>query len=127
MQWNKASNHLLMASGSPDSSCTVDIMQWSVISNPNTNTTTSTTQSQDNDTIEMSIESTNTTTNTTTSNTTTDYNLIMVDRLVAHSSNCYCLKLDSSFTHMAVGSGDFLISLWDLQDLCCLTTISSFS
>ena len=53
--------------------------------------------------------------------------LVMVDNVIAHTSNCYCLKVDSSYQYMAVGSADFLISIWDLQQgICCINTITAF-
>ena len=42
----------------------------------------------------------------------------------AHTSNCYCLKIDKNFQRMAIGSADFLVSLWTLDDMICYNTIS---
>lgn len=50
--------------------------------------------------------------------------LTLVDTLSAHTSNCHCLKVDSGFECMAVGSADFIVSLWQLDDLICHHTIS---
>ena len=53
--------------------------------------------------------------------------LVVVDSVSAHTSNCYCLKVDAGYQCMAVGSADFLISLWDLQQgVCCTKTITAF-
>jgi len=49
---------------------------------------------------------------------------VPVTSIGAHTSNCYCLKIDSSYRRMAVGSADFLVSLWDLEDMICYNTIS---
>jgi THO complex subunit 3 len=46
--------------------------------------------------------------------------------LPAHTSNCYCLKVDPTYTRMAVGSADFLVSLWDLNDMACHHTAQIF-
>lgn len=42
----------------------------------------------------------------------------------AHTSNCYCLKIDKNYRRMAIGSADFLVSLWNLEDMVCYKTIS---
>lgn len=42
----------------------------------------------------------------------------------AHTSNCYCLKIDRSHRRLAVGSADFLVSLWNLEDMVCYATIT---
>jgi THO complex subunit 3 len=47
-----------------------------------------------------------------------------VTSVMAHTSNCYCLKIDKQFRRMAVGSADFLVSLWNLEDMVCYSTIS---
>lgn len=58
-------------------------------------------------------------------NTNTDaVDLIPVTSIDAHTSNCYCLKIDKNFRHMAVGSADFLVSMWNLEDMVCYGTIS---
>ena len=45
--------------------------------------------------------------------------------LAAHTAGCYCLDTDPvSGTLLAVGSGDALVSLWDLGDMCCIRTLS---
>jgi THO complex subunit 3 len=49
---------------------------------------------------------------------------VPVTSVGAHTSNCYCLKVDKSFRRMAVGSADFLVSLWNLEDMVCYSTIS---
>lgn len=50
--------------------------------------------------------------------------LFLVDTIAAHTSNCFSLKVDSAvFRRMAVGSGDFNVSLWDLGDMVCHHTL----
>ena len=49
---------------------------------------------------------------------------VPVTAVGAHTSNCYCLKIDKSFRRMAVGSADFLVSLWNLEDMVCYNTIT---
>lgn len=45
--------------------------------------------------------------------------------MAAHTSNCYCLKVDPTFSRLAVGSADFLVSVWDLDDMVCTHTIQA--
>eukprot|EP00597_Dinobryon_sp_UTEXLB2267_P011493 CAMPEP_0170128898 /NCGR_PEP_ID=MMETSP0020_2-20130122/21485_1 /TAXON_ID=98059 /ORGANISM="Dinobryon sp., Strain UTEXLB2267" /LENGTH=234 /DNA_ID=CAMNT_0010362987 /DNA_START=73 /DNA_END=774 /DNA_ORIENTATION=- len=45
--------------------------------------------------------------------------LEVVSSVTAHSSNCMSIAMDRSYRKMAVGSIDFLVSLWDLDDLIC--------
>lgn len=53
--------------------------------------------------------------------------LTLVDSIPAHTSSCFCLKTDPTGSFMAVGSADFLISLWDLREGCvCIGTITVF-
>ena len=49
--------------------------------------------------------------------------LKVLHHLPSHNSNCHSLSIDSSFGTMAVGSADFLVSMWGLQDLICRYTI----
>lgn len=51
--------------------------------------------------------------------------LNLVDSITAHTSNCYCLKIDPTFRRMAVGSADTLISLWDLDQMVCYKTLNA--
>ena len=43
--------------------------------------------------------------------------------LAAHTAICYCLALDERGGQLAVGSGDALVSLWALDELCCVRTL----
>jgi THO complex subunit 3 len=45
--------------------------------------------------------------------------LQLIESVAAHTSNCLCLKIDSNYRRMAVGSADYMLSLWDLNDLVC--------
>ena len=61
------------------------------------------------------------------SSTNNTASLTLVDSLPAHTSSCFCLKVDPSGSFMAVGSADFLISIWDLREGCvCVRTITAF-
>lgn len=55
-----------------------------------------------------------------------DHNLRHVETISAHTSNCFCLKINAQQTRMAVGSADFLVSLWDLNEFCCYKTLTCF-
>ena len=50
--------------------------------------------------------------------------LQVIESFTAHSSNCFNLAIDISYNRMAVGSFDFTVTLWDLQDMICKTTIA---
>jgi THO complex subunit 3 len=43
--------------------------------------------------------------------------------LAAHTAGCYCLALDPRGEQLAVGSADALVSLWALDELCCVRTM----
>lgn len=49
---------------------------------------------------------------------------VPVKSVGAHTSNCYCLKIDKQYRVFALGSADFLVSLWNLEDMVCYGTIS---
>lgn len=49
--------------------------------------------------------------------------LKVLTHLPSHNSNCFNLAIDRNFHSMAVASADFLVSLWDLEDLICKCTI----
>ena len=49
---------------------------------------------------------------------------VPVTSVAAHTSNCYCLKIDKNYRILALGSADFLVSLWNLEDMVCHGTIS---
>lgn len=49
---------------------------------------------------------------------------VPVTSVGAHTSNCYCLKIDKHHRNLALGSADFLVSLWNLEDMVCYGTIS---
>ena len=44
--------------------------------------------------------------------------------LVAHTAGCYCLDISRDGALLAVGSGDALVSLWDMDELCCVRTLA---
>jgi len=44
--------------------------------------------------------------------------------LAAHTASCYCLAISPRGGTLAVGSADALVSLWALDDLCCLRTVA---
>merc|ERR1711976_185327 len=48
------------------------------------------------------------------------------ETVVAHTSNCYCLDIDPSHTRMIVGSADYLVSVWDLDEMICTATVQTF-
>ena len=50
--------------------------------------------------------------------------IVPVTSVGAHTSNCYGLKIDKQHRNLALGSADFLVSLWDLEDMVCYNTIS---
>jgi THO complex subunit 3 len=54
-----------------------------------------------------------------------DNDLVNVSSIPSHTSNCFCLKIDSNFQRFAVGSADYLVSLWDLENLVCYNTITT--
>lgn len=43
--------------------------------------------------------------------------------LAAHTAGCYCLAFDPRGGQLAVGSADALVSLWALDELCCVRTM----
>ena len=43
--------------------------------------------------------------------------------LAAHTAGCYCLALDPRGGQLAVGSADALVSMWALDELCCVRTM----
>ena len=49
--------------------------------------------------------------------------LRLIDSVAAHTSNCFSLKIDFSHRRMAVGGADYLMSLWDLDDMICHHTV----
>ena len=44
--------------------------------------------------------------------------------LVAHTAGNYCLDISPGGGLLAVGSGDALVSLWDVGELCCVRTLA---
>lgn len=52
-----------------------------------------------------------------------DGELTHISSVVCHTSGCTTLKVDSGFQRMAVGSLDFSVSLWNLEDLVCYATV----
>ena len=49
--------------------------------------------------------------------------LLPVESIPAHTSICMGLSIDRAFQQVAVGSSDYLVSIWDLQELVCKTTV----
>jgi WD40 repeat protein len=49
----------------------------------------------------------------------TTHELTLVDTINAHSAAGAVLRIDPTFSHMAIGSMDQTVSLWDLEDLVC--------
>ena len=45
--------------------------------------------------------------------------LTKIDSIAAHTSNCVHLKVDRDYQRMVVGSADYQLSFWDLNDLIC--------
>lgn len=41
----------------------------------------------------------------------------------AHTDDCYCIAVDADHKHLAVGSKDSLVSLWQLDDMICLRSV----
>ncbi|XP_047135623.1 THO complex subunit 3 isoform X1 [Hydra vulgaris] len=50
--------------------------------------------------------------------------LKQVQTLNAHPANCICIKFDPKGRYFATGSADALVSLWDLDELCCVHCFS---
>jgi len=46
-------------------------------------------------------------------------------KLEAHPANIYCIEFDPTGKYFAVGSADALVSLWDINELCCLRTFGN--
>ena len=44
--------------------------------------------------------------------------------LLAHPANCICIELDPKKKCFATRSADALISLWHLEELICIMTLS---
>lgn len=44
--------------------------------------------------------------------------------LHAHTANCYCLEFDPRGKYLAAGGADALVSLWDIEELVCVRTLS---
>jgi len=45
--------------------------------------------------------------------------------LQAHTANIYCIEFDPTGKYFAVGAADALVSLWDINELCCLGTFGN--
>jgi len=46
-------------------------------------------------------------------------------KLEAHTANIYCIEFDPTGKYFAVGSADALVSLWDINELCCVRTFGN--
>ena len=55
-----------------------------------------------------------------------DAELSVVATIPAHTASCTALRLDPTSRLAAVASSDSLVSVWDLNELICLLTISQF-
>ncbi|XP_068636359.1 THO complex subunit 3-like isoform X3 [Aristolochia californica] len=44
--------------------------------------------------------------------------------LMAHTAGCYCIAIDPTGKHFAVGSADSLVSLWDFSEMLCIRTFT---
>ena len=49
--------------------------------------------------------------------------LTPVESIPAHTSICMGLSIDRAYRQVAVGSSDYLVSVWDLQELVCKATV----
>ena len=47
-----------------------------------------------------------------------------IQTLNAHPANCICIKFDPKGKYFATGSADALVSLWNLDELCCVRCFS---
>lgn len=47
----------------------------------------------------------------------------LLHTLNAHTSSCYTLSMSPSGSHLAIGGGDALVSLWDTYDWICVRTL----
>lgn len=50
-----------------------------------------------------------------------------IHELNAHTSSCYTVALSSTGTHLAIGGGDALISLWDTKEWICVRTLEDMT
>ena len=53
--------------------------------------------------------------------------LMPVESIPAHTSICMGLTIDRAFQQVALGSSDYLVSIWDLQELVCKATVKDLS
>ena len=47
--------------------------------------------------------------------------------LNAHPANCICIAFDPRGNYFATGSNDALASVWDINELICVRTLSRYS
>jgi THO complex subunit 3 len=50
--------------------------------------------------------------------------LAQVDTVSAHVGSIYAIAGDKAGKHMAIGGEDGLVSIWDLEEMICLRTIT---
>lgn len=53
-----------------------------------------------------------------------DDDLKEIELAIAHSASCYYLQMDANREHMAMGSQDYCVTLWDLQEFVCRRTLT---
>ena len=52
-----------------------------------------------------------------------DESVTLIDSINCHTSNCYCIKIDPTYTKLCCGSVDHTVSIWDLDDLICYCSV----
>lgn len=50
--------------------------------------------------------------------------LVTVHVFSAHPATCICIDFDKTGRYFAVGSADATVSIWDVQNVCCIRTVS---
>jgi hypothetical protein len=50
--------------------------------------------------------------------------LLLLDSVAGHVSNCVSMRTDAGMRRLAVGGLDHCVSLWSLDDLVCLHTLN---
>jgi WD40 repeat protein len=52
--------------------------------------------------------------------------IALVKCLNAHTSYCAELRIDPTYSYIAIAAADYLVSLWDLNELICFQTLHKF-
>jgi THO complex subunit 3 len=47
----------------------------------------------------------------------------LIDSYVSNTAPLYSLKIDPSYSRIAVSAGDSIVSLWDLEEMICYKTL----